>query len=152
MSNIVTPLKTPWMLSTTERELNLEENGSELNVVFLGFFGNFMPDEEKYKDVSIVFSGVQDFRYFPEYSEDDSNRIDEYDWEELPEFRDDQGSLANHRKVFDNVWKQTSTCPNPSVYEVKESSWVSEGQLKHYLILAGDYNLEVLAESCSADL
>jgi len=157
MKNVVTPLKTPWMLSTTERELGLQEEGDELNVTFLGFFGNFVSDEkEKYQNIQVTFSGVNDYRYFPEYSEDDAKRLDGYDWEKIPEYRDEQGGLANHRKIFDSVWRETAVCPNPSIYEVKESSWVVESSssksLKHYLILAGDYNLEVIAENCSADL
>lgn len=155
--NIVFPMKTPWMLSTTQRELNLQKKGDDLDVNFLGFFGNFCTeDKDRYHDVQLRFIDVKDYRYFPEYSRDDSVRLDRYDWNNLPEYRDEQGSLAGHRKMFDCIWQKTAICPNPSVYEIRESSWVNgasaDAMLKHYLILAGDYNLEVLAKSCSVDL
>ncbi len=157
MSNFVTPLKTPWMLSTTERELQLEETEPRsLQVSFLGFFGNFINDgdsENVYQDVTILFLGVFKYKYFADYSKDDAKRIDDYNWDRIPEYRDEEGSLAGHQDKFNEIWRKTGRCPNPAVYVVENSDWVksesSSEMLKHYLLLGGDYNLEVLAEGCS---
>lgn len=152
MKNSVIPLRTSFMVSTTERELNIKQTDEKgLKVTFLGFFGNFLSrEEERYGDVQLQFTDVKDFRYFAENSQSDEERIDSYDWEALPEFRDDSGSLAKHEELFNRAWEDSGVCPNPSIYRVDGSSWVEtnkgEGQeLVHYLILGGDYNLEVLA-------
>jgi hypothetical protein len=152
--NKVTPVKTPWMVSSTERELTVEKlSKNRLKVGFLGFFGKDIVNDEiidKYDNVEVIFSGLEDFRHFPEYSSDDSKRIDSYDWELVPEFRDEAGSLAQHGEIFHKVWKKTGFCPDPAVYEIEDSEWVSsmignKKRLKHYLVLGGDYNLEVLS-------
>jgi len=144
------------MVSTTERELKLEElGGSDLKVSFLGFFGNFFSggdlEEGNYQNIAILFSGVVDRRYFPDFSKEAASRIDGYDWERVPEFRDENGSLAGHEDKFNEIWKETGICPNPSVYQVEDSDWAKSigSNITHYLVLGGDYNLEVLADSCN---
>lgn len=151
--SIVTPIKAPWMVSSTERELALDEPGDNtLKVGFLGFYGkDFINGEiiDRYEDVEVTFNRVSDFRYFPDYSPEDAERIDSYDWAPVPEYRDDTGSLVHHGEKFHEIWKESGFCPDPAIYEIKDSEWVGSvkgnEKLKHYLVLGGDYNLEVLA-------
>ena len=158
--NSVTPISVPWMVSSTERELKIVncEDGS-LEVGFLGFYGKVQVDKElvdKYEDVKVIFVGVNDFRHYPDYSSEEAERLDSYDWDPVPEFRDAEGSLAQHSEKFHDVWIETKLCPDPAVYEVLESDWVrSDGndqRLKHYIVLGGDYNLEVLAKGIEGQL
>jgi hypothetical protein len=152
--NKVTPVQTEWMVSSTERQLEIDDSQEGVLVVgFLGYFGRTLVDgkmTDKYHDVKIEFTGVKEFRHFPDYSTKDGERLDSYDWELVPEFRDEEGSLAKHGETFQKVWAETGICPDPAFYEVAGSNWVEEvgesRNLKHYLVLGGDYNLEVLSE------
>lgn len=152
--NRVTPISAEWMVSSTERELDIDDDqDGTLRVSFLGYFGKALNDGEitdKYQDVNIEFIGVKEYRHFPDYSSEDGERLDSYDWAPVPEFRDKEGSLAKHGETFHKVWSETGLCPDPAVYEIVDSNWVCEfgnnRSVKHYLVLGGDYNLEIIAE------
>jgi hypothetical protein len=86
---------------------------------------------------------------FPEYSASDRDRIDGYNWDVVPEFRDEDGSLKTSQSQFDAQWVAAGLCPDPRMYEVDDSELLEALGLsgfQHYLVLGNEYHLELVAK------
>lgn len=150
-------LEVPWMVSPTLPELSLKtevvEGRISATVSFVGFFGEGTSTCErwgKYRRIEVVFVDVLYARLFPEFSAVDQQRIDEYDWSGIPEFRDASGGLAGSIERTRAAWDQSKICPSPSSYIVEGSDVIrslnlSTGEFSHVLFMGDDFNVEVIA-------
>lgn len=151
------------------------ETGEPLSVTFVGYFkldhvhqpgGNasfeiaqeppeFEPatsdEQHPYRLVKLSFTGGRDVRTVPSFSDSQVIEEDAYDWSSVPgDLRPGEDAKAN-RERRNRYWLETGTSPDPGVYEVEGSNWLTElgdqaNGLHHYLILGNDDYVEVLAE------
>lgn len=157
-------LCVPWMISPSTPHLGVSTKSFDgVNhgfVTFMGFFGQRTKGESlygQYRQVAVILEGIVGVRMYPEFSPDDSERLESYDWEAVPEFRDEDGSLKNHGRRFDEQWSNSDICPNPAAYIVEDSDWLRQLRFtpdapphlrfQHYLFVGDDYNVEVIAKS-----
>jgi hypothetical protein len=158
------PLDVPWQISPSTPHLGVRTKSFDgVNhgfVTFMGYLGEGTTLYRKhgtYRQIAVILESIVGVRMYPEYSPDDSERLDSYDWEAIPEFRDDDGSLRNHVKQFHEQWNTTDICPDPAAYLVEDSDWLfrlrftpdapPHLQFQHYLFVGSDYNVEVIAKS-----
>ena len=146
------------MLSPSVPELSLrtETNDGCVTAVveFIGFFGDGTPTSEqwgKYRRIEVGFENVLYARLFPEFSTEDQERIDGYDWSAVPEFRDEKGGFAGSVERSRAAWSETMVCPSPSSYSVLGSDLVrklglNDAEFMHFLFLGDDFNVEVIAK------
>lgn len=158
------PLIVPWKISPSTPHLGVSTKSFEgVNhgfVTFMGFLGERTKLQARhgtYRQIAIVLESIVGVRMYPEFSPDDSERLESYDWEAVPEFRDDDGSLKNHVRRFHEQWIESDICPNPAAYVVEDSDWLRRLRFtpdapphllfQHYLFVGDDYNVEVIAKS-----
>lgn len=158
------PLTVPWKISPSTPALGVTTRAFDgVNhgfVTFLGFLGEgtkLHAEYGAYRQIAVIMECIVGIRFYPDFSSADSERLESYDWESLPEFRDDDGSLRNHVSRFHQKWAATQVCPDPSVYTVEESDWLSDLyfrsdsppslQFQHFLFVGDDYSVEVIAKA-----
>ena len=156
--DLVLPVKVPWMVSRSLSNLQVVCDSADLEnpivVRFEAFFGSpgtLERDKNEYQKVRVTFQSGLSVNYCPKFYPTDKRRLDNFDWNEVPEFRDATGSLAGHQERFRQEWERTSHCPDPAMYEIHNSQLLKAIELdmhgyKHFLILGGDINVEVIAK------
>ncbi|NEZ66599.1 hypothetical protein D0962_28205 [Leptolyngbyaceae cyanobacterium CCMR0082] len=159
MKRLVTvqPVSVPWMVSPSVPDFHLSVNSNQPETAailnFLAFFGhdNTFDYVDTYARISITFSNGFWVKYYPKSSDNESKILSSYDWELVPEFRDESGSLKGSKLRFREYWQQTSICPDPSMYRLINSDWVCNNiqEYEHYLIMGNDFNVEVMCKSYS---
>ncbi len=176
------PVRVPWQISASAAFIRPEasEINSEkpFHVDFVGFFAlheagdpgrsgaellvvesppPFVENQNgvsaRFHHVRVQFDRASAFRMFPALS--DSRVIDDaaYNWTQVA------GRWLPGEKVEDSlrriraVWRETSICPNPRMYEVRPSQWKDQVDLSagvewsHYLLAGSDEYIEIIAAS-----
>jgi hypothetical protein len=158
------PLDVPWQISPSVPLLSFAvKNFTGMNhgyVTFDAVLGEVTELSRKYghhKQVAVVLEQVIWSKFYPEFSTEDSERLNSYDWDDIPEFRDEEGSLKGHERRFHDQWNTTGRCPRPSAYLVAGSDLLrrlgfSDDSFKHYLFVGDDYNVEVVARSMTWEI
>lgn len=139
------PVKVPWEIcpSTPHLQLSVAETEEPTRV---WAYVNF-PKKEM---IRIVMSfGRSLYAHFAHsWSDSEVVREDHYDWSAVPDL--DLDNLESSQKEFWTNWEKLGVCPDPNMYKVAGSLWLSEVQdnrpLQHFLILGHDAYVEVLAE------
>ncbi|MBE9141299.1 hypothetical protein IQ254_29605 [Nodosilinea sp. LEGE 07088] len=156
----VQPVLVPWMVSPSTPNFFLACDSTQPEVAtilrFLAFFGEESTFENinGYAKVMVIFENGFWVRYYPDFSSSEQKRLDSYNWEQIPEFRDNSGSLKGSKARFREYWQQTYVCPNPAMYRLIDSDWIKELELsdyeyEHYLVIGDDFNVEVICRNYS---
>jgi hypothetical protein len=155
----VLPLDVPWQISPSVSFLGFTSKYFEgMNhgyVTFEGFLGESTQLSQRhgqYKQVLVVLQNVVWAKLYPEFSDEDAERLNSYDWSQVPEFRDEAGSLKGHASRFHEQWISTGRCPEPAAYTLGESDVLrllgfQQDSFKHYLFVGDDFSVEVIAQS-----
>jgi hypothetical protein len=107
------------------------------------------PPHGEYQLLKVTFARAIASRILPSYSDSEVVNPALFDFSEVP-FRagggcDPEGWL----RAFQSAWVRERLCPDPRMYEVVDSSWLSEldaqGKFKHFLVLGHDAYAEVAA-------
>lgn len=157
------PLDVPWRISPSVPCLGVAlGNVFGINdgyVTFDAFLGESTSLANKYgthRQISVALKRVVWMKFYPEFSKDDSERLEAYDWNQVPEFRDQDGSFRGHSRRFHDQWNSTDICPDPSAYLIENSEALAclgfRDEFKHYLFIGDDFNLEVIADSLTWEL
>ena len=158
------PLKVPWQISPSTPHLGVNTRSLDgVNhgfVTFMGFLGEntrLYAEHGAYCQIAVILDCIVGVRMYPDFSPEDSARLESYDWKSIPEYYGNDGSLGSHVKQFHEHWNATDTCPDPSAYLVCDSEWLrrlgfssndpSHLRFQHYLFLGNDYNIEIIAKS-----
>ena len=158
------PLSVPWMISPSTPQLGFNTKSFDgVNhgfVTFMGFFGEQTKVQARYgqyRQVAVILEGIIGVRMYPEFSLDDKERLDGYDWDAVLKFGDDDEALKNHVRKFRELWNNSDICPGPAAYVVEDSDWLRRLgftpdapphlRFQHYLFVGDDYNIEVIAKS-----
>src|SRR6266446_1662788 len=175
------PVQVPWRISTSDASLSVQLSEDRTAfptlVDFVGLFAHKKvdsrssakadgqvahafpsfeetrpPAKSPYHLVRVVFDGGFWAQLSPSVSETHTVRDGDYDWSAVP-----TGMLPGE-KVHENLertrklWLSTGICPDPGMYEVRDSPRLERQRLasqpkwKHYLLLGSDAYLEVLAQ------
>lgn len=171
---ILVPVQVPWMISPSVPYLHIESIGSvqPASVTLIGFFqleddlvsragptvigdpGSFVPSDtakgSRHRLVRVLFQGSVQIRGRPAFSDLEVIPEESYDWSNVPSgIQDSETPEASVARVGFQ-WKTTGFCPDPGMYEVRESSWLRElglapNQWRHYILLGHDEYVEVIA-------
>jgi hypothetical protein len=172
------PVEVPWQISPSVANLRLELV-EELSLGQVTFIGHFKFDEPVEKEiplsnfhvipsspefelstisvrapfrlVRVNFIACFKFEILPAVSDLEIIQEEAYDWSKVP------GSLLPSETIEENIertcaeWLETKLCPDPGMYEVKNSPWLAElgekaAGLKHYILLGSDEYLQVIAK------
>ena len=148
------PVKVPWKISLSTPFLTLTVNEFEPSTVeFLARFKPVGYDNEDERVVTVTFTGFWRFRGVSARDEE-RPPIDEsaYDWSEvlIPPLKVE---LFNDWVVqFNKEWQVSQICPDPGMYEVRNSDWAllaqsDEYDCRHFLLVGEEKCVEVLARS-----
>lgn len=171
---VLFPVEVPWMISPSVPYLRMESKGQAkpISVTFIGFFelevgsepttssvvqdpGEFvasnMATGSRYRLVRIVFDESVHVRVQPAFSDLEVIQESIYDWSNVPSAI--QGNEMAEESVdrVGQLWKATGLCPDPRMYEVRESKWLRElgldaAKWRHYILLGHDDYIEVVAK------
>ena len=76
---------------------------------------------------------------------------EDYDWSEVKFRIHPHERVEDFKQHFRSQWEASGICPNPRMYEVVNSKWLSSMDLsenvKHYLIIGEVMSAEILCES-----
>ena len=172
------PVSVPWQISPSVPHLKLKQaaDGYPLSVTFIGHFKCDEMNEQVLASESIqVVSEDPDFEPAPLslrapfrmvrvnfvsaylgricQSVSDSEVIPEedYDWSEVPSSLRHGETIERNFERSRDLWLTTGICPDPGMYEVKNSPLLTEfamqsNELRHYIMLGHDEYIEVLAK------
>ena len=105
-----------------------------------------------YHQIRVIFDRGYWFRFSPGFSESQVIETAAYDWSEVSaRLLPGERSHENIERVV-SAWRETGVCPNPRMYEVVFSSWLSQLGLdegkkwKHFLIAGSDGYIEIVAQ------
>ncbi len=146
------PVQVPWRVSLstpflTVRVAEFEERHIEFVATFRLETSGM--DERKIKittDAQLV-NIKSSFEFDGSISVENFN----YDYSEISDMPNMNEDITAWGKRFTDKWNETGICPNPRMYEVIESEWVTasynaNGQYKHYLIIGEVMAVEFLCE------
>lgn len=156
----VIPVDLPFMISPSGSNSRLvvdQGNGGQYaKLKIVGFFGSGTKVSKRwgeYVPLTMKFGGMFSSKSYPAYCDFESKNLDSYCWEKIPEFRSEDGSLVGSKERYWQYWDREGKCPNPSVYILENSAYLSDLELpkifKHFLVDAGDYYFEFVAEEVS---
>lgn len=178
------PVTVPWQISPSVPYLQLQEgaDGKPSSATFIGHFkeGNdqlaevgsplpkrigapsaFSPEGARtpgrFQMVRVNFLGAQASRVCNAVSDVEVISESDFDWSAVP------SGLLPGEKVSDNVkrisdqWHSTGICPDPGMYEVKDSTWLRELGMdqkssRHFILAGHDDYLEVVADDWQWEL
>lgn len=158
------PLDVPWQISPSTPGLSFateQVDGSNYGVVrFTGFLGQTTKLVDKhgnYVQVTVLLEDLVFASFYPEFSEEDKQRLDNYDWSKVPEFRDAAGSLKGSTERFHAQWNDTDVCPEPAAYRILGSERLAslgfhDDHFQHYLFVGDDFNVEAIAQKMKWEL
>lgn len=171
---ILVPVQVPWMISPSVPYLRIESMGSAQPafLTFIGFFqlegdpvssavptvigdpGSFVPSDtakgSQHRLVRVLFGEGAQARKRPAFSDLEVISEESYDWSNVPSgIQNGETPEASVARVG-RQWKTTGSCPDPGMYEVRESNWLRElgldpNQWQHYIVLGHDEYVEVIA-------
>ena len=153
------PLTVPWKISPSNPSLALATKAFDgINhgyVTFMGLLGEATKLVSKYgayQQIAVTFDRIVYARLYPEFSPDDVERLDSYDWDMVLKFQDKEHGFRDHYRTFHDQWNATNICPDPAAYIVEKSDLVQrlgieDAAFQHYLFVGDDYNVEVIAQS-----
>lgn len=145
------PVQVPWRVSLSTPFLTVRvAEFEERQIEFVATFWSQMigHDERKVK----VTTDARVVNIKSSFDFDGSIGIENFDYDrseiDLPSIDED---IAAWGKRFTDKWNETGICPNPRMYEVIESEWITasyntNGQYKHYLIIGEVMAVEFLCE------
>lgn len=173
------PVAVPWQISPSVPNLEIQKSNDE-HPISTTFIGHFKCDEaikrENFLAAIQVISTVPEFkptsmttrapfrmvrvnfvdgyqvRIRPSASDLEVIPENAYDWSAV------SSSLLPNETIEQNVertrssWLKTEICPDPGMYEVQNSPWLTNeiekqsAGLRHYIILGHDEYIEVLAK------
>lgn len=170
------PVAVPWMISPSAPFLTLHssESGMALHATFVGYFklddsdqangvaptivegaSVFEPSASKakagYRMVRVSFEDGRQARLMHAVSDHAVVPEETFDWSLVKSRRKPDEKIAEFLQRYSETWIESRMCPNPRMYEVIGSPWISELNLPnplpwhHYLLLGHDEYLEVIA-------
>lgn len=170
---ILFPVEVPWMISPSVPYLRLQSNsqGQPTSVTFIGFFeleaglepavpsvvrdpGEFVHSNtakgSEHRLVRVVFDEGLHARARPAFSDLEVISEQSYDWSNVLSGIEDNETAEESVARVGRLWKTTGLCPDPRMYEVRESKWLHELGLDpmrwhHYILLGHDDYIEVVA-------
>lgn len=172
------PVRVPWMVSPSVPYLRLASSESQSDIEsaisFIAHFGLEHPQEEStdvpprkiaspyhpksdrgaptgpYQLVRVRLHGHIAGRMLPGFSDREVVNPALYDRSLIPCPYTIGQCIDEWLHQFQHLWMKQRLCPDPLMYEVKESSWCSELGLtrdwKHILVLGHDSYVEVIAK------
>ena len=151
------PVKVPWRIAPSTPFLKLTVNEFEpAQVEFLAHFNPHISDKEDERIVTITFTGVWCFRgtSAPDEGYSPINESS-YDWSEIqPPLPREAEALDAWTKQFNHKWESSKICPDPGMYEVRNSDWSSlaqsdKAEYTHFLIVGEAKYVEILSRTWS---
>lgn len=152
---ILIPVQVSWSVPTAVPYLKVVIDEADLcTVEFLGrFLTNEAGDHEKW--VTLKFKAAGWVRSQPVLAAQGIDRLSVYDWSQVapvygfdPITRRPQSEDDDWINNFNEQWRRTGICPDPRMYELKESDWLTESQIskgfRHLLILGEEIQVEIL--------
>ncbi len=81
--------------------------------------------------------------------------LEQYDWTLVKPGRNTV--IAEYQQEFERLWLETGLCPDPRVYEILDSPWVSNvdtgyESYKHYMILGFYIMIEILGNKWTCEV
>jgi hypothetical protein len=149
----VHPLALPWMTSTSVSDLHVSvvENGDATVRCDVAAISDQDPfGELAIRRANVSFRGGQWLRIEPAASDAATVPPDRFDWNGLPFRGVKDQNFDGFLREFRTSWIETGNCPDPKVYEIMSSTWLSSSGAirfgcKHYLIVGRDLWLEILS-------
>lgn len=158
------PLDVPWMISPSTPALSFATewvNGYNIGVIrFTGFLGEqtkLVEQHGNYVSVTVFLECLVFSTFYPDFSIEEKERLANYDWSRVPEFRDSVGSLKGSTDRFHAQWRNTGICPEPAAYRIMESDLLARlgfenEHFDHYLFVGDDFNVEAVARQMKWEL
>jgi len=174
------PVSVPWMISPSVPALRIASgsNGKPIAVTFIGFFkcdesaltsqsGVTVVDESvpfepssmsirgPFRMVKVAINEGRYSRVKPAYSDVEVIPRESFDWSEVKGAKQVGESAVEFVARIRDAWQLTQVCPNPRMYELLPSPWISELGLSdnegwhHYLLAGHDEYIEVIAKGWS---
>ena len=106
-------------------------------------------DSAPFRDINVIFNQGLWAKMSPSYSGESVIDRSRYDWTELGRWSIVEADMEEQIRSFQSEWLRTGVCPDPYVYEVRESQWATEigaANFTHYLVLGHDVTIDVLAK------
>ena len=153
------PLSVPWQIISAvpnlNSGLNCTEGRCEGCITFLAVLGEsttLSAEHGRQQYVAVILDDVVFSKFYPEFSKEETHRLNSYSWELIPEFRDENGTFKGHARRYHDQWNATDICPDPGVHTLEDSDLLAslgfvDESFKHYLFFGDDYNIEVVARS-----
>ncbi len=172
------PVSVPWQISPSVPDLKIKRfaDGYSLSVTFIGHFkcDELIGEKAASESIQVVTEGAEfeptplslkaTFRmvrlnflsaYFSRccqsVSDSQTIREDDYDWSDVGSSLMPNESIEENFRRTRDLWLTTGVCPDPGMYEVRNSSLLLEyaqqsSELRHYIMLGHDEYIEVLAK------
>lgn len=164
MKQQLLPVKTPWQVSPSTPHLRLSaaepDPDEPTRVWFAAHFALRSPevavaaggDGGAYQLVRVTFESGLWVKVSPGFSDRAPIDRDAYDWGEVWGRAGEIIDTARWLREFKERWVVTGFCPDPRMYEVRNSDWLRETGAEahgynHYLILGHDAYIEVLGRT-----
>lgn len=170
---MLVPVLVPWKISPSVPYLRLHssDEGKPVAATFIGFFkcevasetaglvvvndpGVFVradtASSAKYRLVQVLFKEGLHAKQRPAVSDYEVIPEDDYDWSLVPSGIHGEETAEESVARVHNLWFTSGNCPDPSMYEVRGSKWLTALGLdtadwRHYVLLGHDDYIEVVA-------
>jgi hypothetical protein len=179
MKETLVPVQVPWMVSPSVPHVRLiapeSQSDGSAAITFIAHFGlEHLKPEPKDEVPTKVFSPYDAMtklgppegpfqlirirlishiasRMLPGLSDSEVIAPDRYDMTAIPcGYLPGQG-VKEWLRQFQDSWRRQGRCPDPRMYEIKDSLWREElgasGDFKHVLILGHDAYVEAIAKN-----
>lgn len=142
------PVQVPWCVSyeTPFLQLNITEFGKKQ----VEFIGVFWSKEHGSHDrlVKLTFNWIHAFRGNLGSNERNALNEQDYDWTSVPLRALIREDFEAYKLQYNQQWQATGLCPNPLMYEVVNSKWLTPEDAslgeKHFLIMGEIMYVEIL--------
>jgi hypothetical protein len=109
------------------------------------------PKSGPYQLVKVTFLRALAARMLPGYSDSDVVNPKVFDFSDVSDEIEPGQSIDEWLRCFQDQWTTKQLCPDPRMYEVAHSSWLTEiggsaGEYTHFLLLGHDAYVEVIAQ------
>ncbi|MGQ5525604.1 hypothetical protein ACUHMQ_20450 [Chitinimonas sp. PSY-7] len=172
---ILVPVSVPWQISPSvpHLKIHVSNEGKPVAATFIGFFKcETALDKEKdgllvvnspdvfvcsdtaegsrHRLVQVAFKEGLYVRKVAAFSDLEVIPEENYDWSQVPSGLNSGETVEESVGRVHNMWVSTGYCPDPCMYEVQGSKWLTALQLDwqdwhHYILLGHDDYVEVIA-------
>src|SRR5689334_21376748 len=149
------PVQVPWQISSSTPFLSITLKETKPRQT--EFVANFWSEQHDFHEKVVTLTFDARLVLVKSTLEADRGFGDadfNYDWSEIYAMPQPDEDISTWREKFNKQWRETGLCPDPNMYQVIDSQWLTsiyntDNLYKHFLLIGEFMSLEFLCKSWS---